>query len=247
VNNQGVVVGTATLANGTARAFRWQGGTLVDIGAGLPGALESHAEGINDHGQVVGWYLDSTGAAQGFLWKDEVFVAPIGDLGGGQAKAYAINNRGLITGTSRTGAPSNEWHAFLLSGPDPTEDFPDTPSVIIGGPGGVNLPPGPAPIGFPPGTNPANHQICVSVTVDTANVPVLPYFNLVYADVTMSDPSGEFWSANYQLADNTVNHPLPGGGPPSFNTNDHWPVSIDVTATYPEWGVLSWDLVVNTC
>ncbi len=91
---------------------------MVDIGAALAGANESHAYGVNDSGQVVGWYLDAAGHAQGFLWHDGDVIAPLGDLGGGEAKAYAINDHGLITGSSRLA--SGAWHAFLRGGPDPS-------------------------------------------------------------------------------------------------------------------------------
>ncbi|MFG1841660.1 hypothetical protein ACGFH8_24925 [Micromonospora sp. NPDC049175] len=66
INNRGQVVGAA---NG--RAFRWQNGTLTDLGT-LGGGW-SRATAINDRGDVVG---ESTTTAQWrpFLWRDGVLI-----------------------------------------------------------------------------------------------------------------------------------------------------------------------------
>ncbi|MEU8082197.1 hypothetical protein AB0B57_00975 [Micromonospora sp. NPDC049101] len=66
VNNRGQVVGAA---NG--RAFRWQNGTLTDLGT--LGGDWSRATAINDRGVVVGRSTTTT-QWQPFLWRDGVMT-----------------------------------------------------------------------------------------------------------------------------------------------------------------------------
>ncbi|MFI6781467.1 hypothetical protein [Micromonospora sp. NPDC050276] len=68
VNNRGQVVGSA---NG--RAFRWQNGTLTDLGT--PAGSWSRATAINDRGVVLGFSSSSTTAQwRPFLWRDGVLT-----------------------------------------------------------------------------------------------------------------------------------------------------------------------------
>jgi probable HAF family extracellular repeat protein len=118
INNQGQVVGRATMPSGETHAALWDRGRLVDLGA-LPGGTYSEAYAINDTGQIVGWSMtdQSTctafdGCWHAFLWENGTMT----DLGGldprFQSYAYSINNRGQIAGASATADyPFGYWRA----------------------------------------------------------------------------------------------------------------------------------------
>ena len=119
INNQGQVVGRATMTSGETHAALWdRRGRLVDLGT-LPGGTYSEAYAINDAGQVVGWSMtdQSTctafdGCWHAFLWENGTMT----DLGGldprFQSYAYSINNSGQIAGASATADyPFSYWRA----------------------------------------------------------------------------------------------------------------------------------------
>jgi probable HAF family extracellular repeat protein len=70
--------------------------TLAD--PGNPGATTP--QGINDAGQIVGWYSDATGT-HGFLLSGGIYTTlndPLA-LNGANTQAYGINDLGQIVGT----------------------------------------------------------------------------------------------------------------------------------------------------
>ncbi len=96
--------------------------TYVDLGT--LGGPESVAMGMNDMGQVVGWSHISGCTAQGhpcrraFLWDDGV-MTDLGILAGDEESvARAINNAGLVVGTSESGVVSGSgtFHGFSWDG-----------------------------------------------------------------------------------------------------------------------------------
>lgn len=74
-----------------------------------PGATRSIAAGINDVGQIVGWYADQNGDGHGFLYSSGVFSS-IDYPGGNNTFAEGINDAGQITGIYRDSAG---LHGFL--------------------------------------------------------------------------------------------------------------------------------------
>jgi probable HAF family extracellular repeat protein len=106
VNNRGQVVGYSRTATGSTHAFLWQAGVIHDLGTLRPEHVWSSANGINDHGEVVGGscendpglvgYADA--ACRAFAWRrgtmQDLGVYP----GGGYSVAQAINDKGEVVG-----------------------------------------------------------------------------------------------------------------------------------------------------
>jgi probable HAF family extracellular repeat protein len=90
-------------------AFLYQNGKLLDLTPGNPASV---ATGINQIGQVTGFY--DVGATHAFLYSN----GQIKDLGtlptGNSSEAYSINNRGQVAGYSSVNG-GLAFHAFVYS------------------------------------------------------------------------------------------------------------------------------------
>jgi probable HAF family extracellular repeat protein len=100
VNDHGVVVGES--GNGPSKAFRFEDGSLADLGA-LPGGSGGVANDINNAGRVVG--AASNGQAVRAFYTDGGgslidLGTPLGTTNS-FARAYAINDTGTIAGVAR--------------------------------------------------------------------------------------------------------------------------------------------------
>jgi len=76
-------------------AFSYFKGKFVNIA--FPGSISTLAQGINDKGQIVGTYFDSSDVEHGFLLSGKKYTSL--DVTGGytNSDAWAINSSGLIT------------------------------------------------------------------------------------------------------------------------------------------------------
>jgi probable HAF family extracellular repeat protein len=101
INREDQVVGFSLTAQEAGRGFLWENGVMTDLGS-LAGRCCSVANGINRHGQVVGYVYDlneiggqdpSTFLA--FVWKKGVMTELAG-LSGVPSVANAININGQI-------------------------------------------------------------------------------------------------------------------------------------------------------
>lgn len=97
VNNEGEIVGTSNTIG-----FVYSGGTFTP----LPNqALDPF--GINDLGQISGYYYDSSGTPHGFLLTGNTILT-LNDPNGGETFAFGINDFGEIVGQSVTiGGPES--------------------------------------------------------------------------------------------------------------------------------------------
>ena len=115
INNNGSVVGFATLAGDTAlHAFVWRKGVMTDLGTlgGTDALPQSVAYSINDNDEAVGYSETSVPDPQNtcgdslvclpVLWRDKAITA-LPTLGGTDGSASAINNRGQVVGIAETG------------------------------------------------------------------------------------------------------------------------------------------------
>lgn len=116
-NDRGEIVGVYQLNDswtGEQRSFIWRDGVISDLLPLPPGSF-SAAWGINNRGEVVGQAfgtVDGRTIAGAYVWTNGT-IRSLGSLGGqpGNTMAFAINERGEITGQSQTA--SEEYHAFL--------------------------------------------------------------------------------------------------------------------------------------
>jgi probable HAF family extracellular repeat protein len=96
----------------------------------VPGSTGTVANGVNDAGQIVGTFSDSSGG-HGFLYSGGVYTtlnAPV--------TPYGINDKGQIVGTF---SDSNGGHGFLYSGGVYTT-LDDPQSIFDPACGGLNCP-----------------------------------------------------------------------------------------------------------
>jgi probable HAF family extracellular repeat protein len=115
INKHGNVVGTSQnglidplTGSPESRAVLWHEAEIADLGT--LGGNESGADGINNRDQIIGVALNAipdpfsfVGGTQtrAFLWQDGV-MQDLGTLGGPDAFAQYVNDRGQVTGFSYT-------------------------------------------------------------------------------------------------------------------------------------------------
>jgi probable HAF family extracellular repeat protein len=104
------------------RAVLWQNGGITDLGT-LQGGYESWANAVNNKGEVAGMFTNTTPEpnsmfglgyqTRAFFWQDGV-MQDLGTLGGTDAWAFLINDRGQVVGWSYLSSVQNQgcWGAF---------------------------------------------------------------------------------------------------------------------------------------
>ena len=96
INSAGFCAGSATLANGSSRAVRWDLDGAATVLGLPPGATQTFASAINDSGAVVG---TTTSNGDAWVYTDATGIVRLPDFGTGlKAAAYDINNAGWILG-----------------------------------------------------------------------------------------------------------------------------------------------------
>jgi probable HAF family extracellular repeat protein len=146
VASDGLVSGTATLANGTQHAVLWYKGLKLDLGT--PGLNAKNSAGLNSIGFTTNDFAQVVGASEvspqekdsenfcgygtglqcvPFLWQGGMMTAlPL--LGGKNGQAISINDRGQAVGVAEEGtadkncvAPQTNDFEAVLWGPGPGE------------------------------------------------------------------------------------------------------------------------------
>jgi probable HAF family extracellular repeat protein len=82
----------------------------VPVVVPVPDAVETAVSGINDAGDVVGRYTDSSDIDHGFLWQGGSFT-PI-DVPGADTSVSGINDAGAVVG--RYTDSSGTVHSFII-------------------------------------------------------------------------------------------------------------------------------------
>ena len=107
----------ATYHEASDASVRWQAGAYTELRAPYQSGLKTMAYGVNDAGWVVGmtrypgggFEYPSTAAT---LWDANGLGSELGDLGGLNSAAFAINNQGVVVGwgvDAATGARAVSW------------------------------------------------------------------------------------------------------------------------------------------
>ena len=128
MNNRGQVIGDSNLAGDQSRhAFVWdKKAGLRDLGTLTGYSFYSHANWINDAGEIVGESDAGTAAgvfaSRPFLWKDGV-MSDLGTVAGDACNAaLSINSRGQVVGFGSANC-DQEDHAFLWENGGPIVDL----------------------------------------------------------------------------------------------------------------------------
>ncbi|HEY9172406.1 MAG TPA: HAF repeat-containing protein [Verrucomicrobiae bacterium] len=109
LNDAGQIVGFANATGSSAqRAFLYNGSTMLDLGAALPGSTNSIARSINSSGVIVGEYHTANGHQRPFVYTNGVAQ----DLGF-DGFANDINDLGQIVGVDRS---AGGGQGFILTG-----------------------------------------------------------------------------------------------------------------------------------
>ena len=146
VNNNGLVTGISTAADGSQHAVFWVGGQIVDMAKTGLGGLNSGALGITASGRAAGWAESSaidpnhenfcaygTGfACLPFVWQGGV-MSPLPLLGGNNGAAGPVNSRGEVVGLAENSTRDPECPSTLrVNGTGPQVlDF----EAVVWGPG----------------------------------------------------------------------------------------------------------------
>jgi probable HAF family extracellular repeat protein len=113
INARGQVSFSIQTDSGTAAGYFYNGSSVQEIGT--PGGSEVLANDLNDVGQIAGRFTTDTGLQHAFVWSAGGGMLDLGVLpGADDSLAAAINNHGVVTGTS-AGVPLQPPHAFRWS------------------------------------------------------------------------------------------------------------------------------------
>jgi len=133
INNLGDLSGTAIFSDGTQPAFLSVKHQIATTFA-VPGATATFAYQVNDSGQIIGYYIDSTGLKHGYT-RDSVGVLtyPIDVLGA--TETLLLGNNDVNWGVGRYTDTLGVTHGLFYVTPDNilTYDFPGATYTSLNG------------------------------------------------------------------------------------------------------------------
>lgn len=137
INGAGMIVGTCGSELEPIRAFVFQNGEYTYYE--YPGAVETWFWGVNDHGDISGFWLGTTGDYQGFVrTRNGKFLPVLPPVPGAyRVLNRPINDRGEVYGTYRTDDTPEGAFEFIMDvfkGTfTPVVKSPEDGMVVIGG------------------------------------------------------------------------------------------------------------------
>ena len=132
VNNADVMVGAYVDYNLITHGFMRKAGKVTTIDH--PAGLLTVCNDINAKLAIVGYYANSSGVYEGFLYQDKLFKDIPGPPGSMSARAYGINDQGDIVGEYQDTAAN--FHGFLWNGT--TYKTLDVPGAVASVARGIN-------------------------------------------------------------------------------------------------------------
>ncbi len=135
INDTGDAVGNAYSADfSTSVAWIWHAGTSAYSFFSVPGAAQysTSPSGINDKGEVAGYFNDSSGVQYGFLKQGKTYGTL--DLPGASATGpNGINNSGTVVGQWRDDAGAAQGFVITSGGLFTTVDYPGPSLTAVEG------------------------------------------------------------------------------------------------------------------
>jgi len=107
VNDSDIAVGFFTGSKGNSHAYEYsiRGGWFHRIH--VPGAMSSTASGINNHGDIAGFYTGRGGVVRGFLLGAHGHLYRLSVPGASSTMAFGVNDNREVVGTYMVGTGSN--------------------------------------------------------------------------------------------------------------------------------------------
>jgi probable HAF family extracellular repeat protein len=130
INENGTLIVGQHRGAGTPAGFIWNGAFFVSLQNPLAGNGGTTALGVNDSGQVVGYYLDASNQGHGFLYSGGAYTTI--DIGAHGTFVTGINDSGQMVGYFLD--LFNHYHGFVASfQPNPAPAAGTTAAMILRG------------------------------------------------------------------------------------------------------------------
>jgi probable HAF family extracellular repeat protein len=140
INDRGQIVGSTWVGN-VPHGFVFQNGVYTALNDPL-GVNGTGAAGVNNQGQIVGYYFDSNFVPHGYVYSDGTYVTIDDPLGVAGTMATGINDRGQVVGYYLDGSGASDFGGLYTDSQNGTQHaFLATPVSSVPAPiAGAGLP-----------------------------------------------------------------------------------------------------------